>query len=156
MRHNRSFSLLRQTAYFEVLDDKLILTTDEKFSEVTKRLKRSLREKREYFKNHKVQKQPGFEVHHIVPLVWSERVEHFKLLDKWQNMLYIDAFSHAKITQNRSRNVIMQIQEQNITLRDYWDNEVELIYQKNVYYDTKKESVMLHYNDKLLQFSKEL
>ena len=147
------FSLLKQTAYFDTINDKLITTTDKKFNEVTKKLKRSSTEKRLYFDNHKVGKKEGFELHHVVPLAWSESIEHFKLLDKWQNMLYIDAFSHAKITQNKSLNVIIQIIGNNITLEDYFEHKVVLVYKENILYAINQQNTILEYNSKLLEVS---
>ncbi len=51
------------------------------FEAISNRLDRSLNEKYLYFKNHKIEKSIGFELHHVVPLSWAESVLHFKLLD---------------------------------------------------------------------------
>lgn len=144
------FTLLNQTVYFECRQEKLVLMTGkDSFDVEPKRLKRSLSQKHEYFGRHKVNKTIGFELHHVMPLAWSESWEHFKLLDKWKNMVYIDAFSHAKITQNRNMNVIMESDNDNIKLSDYSNNEVYLELKKNILYKTSLQVTMKEYNNKL-------
>ena len=101
-------NLLTQMAYFEwnKTDKKLHIRINEKslFENSTK-LKRSMQQKAEYFKQHNVCKEKGFELHHIVPLCFASSKEEFQVIDKWENMVYIDAFSHAKITQNNNANM---------------------------------------------------
>jgi len=144
------YYLLNQTVYFEVRGEQLVLKEGKySFTETATRLDRSLNEKYQYFVKHKVNKTPGFELHHVVPLAWSESIHHFKMLDKWENMVYIDAFSHAKITQNKNKNVILEIVENDITLSDYSDNEVYLKYQKNILYKPDNKGIMKKYNFEL-------
>ncbi len=97
-----------------------------------------------------VAKTPGFELHHVVPLAWSENIHHFKMLDKWENMVYVDAFSHAKITQNKNRNVVLGAVKDDITLVDYSDNEIYLKYQKNILYKPENKETIKKYNYELL------
>jgi hypothetical protein len=144
------FMLLNQTVYFEVQKDNLVLKTGrDSVFEHDNRLNRSLSEKFEYFRNHNVEKTKGFELHHVVPLAWSESVQHFKLLDKWNNMVYIDAFSHAKITQNNNKNVHMTFLGQDMKLNDYNDNEVYLADKTNILYAHKHTKSLLDYNERL-------
>ena len=133
------YSILHQTVYFEVQDKKLVLKQG-----------RSSNEKSRYFRNHKIKKALGFELHHVVPLGWSENEYQFKLLDKWENMVYIDGFSHAKITQNRNRNVVMTANEDDLMLSDYNENQIYLENRKNILYSTNKQNIMLDYNRQLL------
>lgn len=140
--HNEAqqiFFILNQTVYFEVQDKKLVLKQG-----------RSSNEKSQYFHNHNVKKTPGFELHHVVPLGWSENEYQFKLLDKWQNMVYIDGFNHAKITQNRSQNVVMKAVKDDLVLSDYNESKVYLKNQENILYSTDKQNMMLQYNKDLL------
>ncbi len=144
------YYLLNQTVYFEVRGEQLVLKEGKySFAETATRLTRSLNEKYQYFVKHKVDKTPGFELHHVVPLAWAESIHHFKMLDKWENMVYIDAFSHAKITQNKNKNVILEVVENDITLSDYSDNEIYLKYQKNILYKPDNKEVMKKYNFEL-------
>ena len=151
------FHLLDQTVYFEVIDNQnhkqLILKKGKKsFAENNTQLTRSKKEKDSYLNNHHVSKTKGFELHHIIPLSWSENQKHFKLLDKWNNMLYIDGFNHAKITQNKNRNVNLEVTNanDNISLTDFSQNTVCLKYKDNVLYDPSKKEVMKQYNQELL------
>jgi hypothetical protein len=141
--------------YFEQRGEQLVLRTGKDSFEgiqTQKRLDRSLNEKYQYFVNHKIKtKISGFELHHVVPLAWSESQNHFKLLDKWQNMVYIDAFSHAKITQNKNRNVVMDFDNDNMTLSDYSKNCVYLKKDENLAYDSSKSTKLKDYNLDLLK-----
>lgn len=150
------YHLFKQTPYFDVSDsyDKtLTLSTNKiktKAGEVVTIQNRSTTEKSNYLRQHKVAKTKGYELHHVVPLSWSESPEQYKLYDRWQNMVYIDAYSHAKITQNRNRNVVMTARGDDIILSDYNKNSVDLISQKHILYDTAKRDLMLKYNIELL------
>ncbi len=62
-----------------------------------KNLGRSLIEKKKYMQMHEIEKKPGFNLHHIVPLEQADTAEQWKLIDCWENMIYIDAYSHSKI-----------------------------------------------------------
>lgn len=151
------FCLLEQTAYFEKRiaerqPDKLVLRFGKgmPLGESPRGLKRSLSQKYQYFSNHDVQKTLGYELHHIVPLSWSENVQQFELLDNWQNMAYIDAKSHATITQNGNRNVVMTAEGSDLVLSDYDEHSVPLKYQENLLYSVSQQNTMLKYNRELL------
>lgn len=152
--HNEAqqiFYLLNQTIYFEVRGAQLVLKTGkDSFTEISTKLDRSLNEKYLYFVEHKVEKTSGFELHHIVPLSWSESIQHFKLLDKWENMVYIDGFTHAKITQNKNRNIVVGIVHDDILLSDFSKNVVHLRYKKNILYTPIKKEIIKQYNQDLL------
>lgn len=155
--HNKTaqvFYLLKQAVYFEIRGDKLVLSNKQApihASVRQKRLDRSLDEKYQYFRHHNVNKSAGFELHHVVPLSWSENIHQFKLFDKWENMVYIDAYSHAKITQNRNRNVNMVVDGDNLELCDFINNKVYLEKDKNIVYNPELKDTMLDYNRQLLQ-----
>lgn len=76
------FHLLDTTTYFEFdkREEKLRLRRDF----YKDRMKRSDLEKRKYFDSHHVTKKKGFELHHIIPLSWSEDEDDFKLYDDWK------------------------------------------------------------------------
>lgn len=161
----QTFSLLRQTAYFEQvphnnhshLDRLYYLGNDDsagkEFSERdVRRLNRSLQQKDEYFTKHSVSKCRGFELHHIVALAWAESQHEFKLLDDWRNMIYIDGFTHAQITQNRNRNVRMEaVSPENLKLIDYSGSAVNVRNPENALYDKRHLPTMLKYNSELLE-----
>jgi hypothetical protein len=149
------FHLFHQTPYFDVSGpDKEILTlstrkVQTKAGAILDLPKRSLAEKFRYFEQHKVDKTPGYELHHVLPLSWSESAEQYKLFDKWLNMVYIDAFSHAKITQNKNRNVVMTADGDGINLSDFHDNQVSLSKNKTLLYSVSHQQKMLDYNFEL-------
>jgi hypothetical protein len=145
------YYLLNQTVYFEDQNGELVLKEGKNsFIGTDTKLDRSLIQKSQYFENHKVEKVLGFELHHVVPLSWSENIHHFKILDRWENMIYIDAYNHAKITQNRNKNVLMDFIQDDMILKDYSKNEVFLKYKENISYEPTKKSVLKKYNFELL------
>lgn len=153
----QAFSLLDQTVYFEKRvakrqPDKLVLRFGKKMplGDSPRGLKRSLSHKHHYFRNHDVRRTVGYELHHVIPLAWSANAQQFELLDSWQNMVYIDARSHANITQNGSRNVVMSLDDYNIILSDYDDNHVILEPGENILYSVEHLSKMLQYNRELM------
>lgn len=145
------FSLLSETPYFDIVKNILYLKTQAEFPDLQRRTDRSLSEKVNYFTNHHVEKTPGYELHHVIPLSWSESVYHFKLLDQWENMLYIDGKTHSVISQARTNCVVLKGVQQDLALTDYSKNQVLLHYPENVLYDPHLQSVVLAYNQKLLQ-----
>jgi hypothetical protein len=153
----QTFLLLATTVYFEIRNRiKLILNQSNTSLEsiIGKEFKksRSLQEKNNYYFNHKVSdKISGFELHHVIALEYADSLGLYKLLDHWENMVYIDAFSHARITQNNNRNVVMSASGDDLVLKDYANSEVHLENKKNIAYDTQKQTQMLDYNSQLLK-----
>ncbi|MDR2345051.1 MAG: hypothetical protein LBE18_03205 [Planctomycetaceae bacterium] len=147
------FSLIKQTVYFEQRDNNIIPKEiiDSTGTTNIKRLSRSLAAKQQYFQQHKVKKTIGFELHHIVPLSWAENLYQFKLMDEWRNMLYIDAFNHAKITQNRNRNICLSNEDETLILSDFYGNSIRLTKLNNVLYSNVHLPAMLKYNEQILQ-----
>lgn len=151
------YHLFKQSPYFDVSGaDKDILTLSTrkvvtKAGETLDLPKRSIAEKFAYFKAHRgITKTSGYELHHVVPLSWSESPEQYKLFDTWKNMVYIDAYTHAKITQNRNRNVNMTVNGEGFILADFSGNEVKLIKDRTILYNIINQPIMLEKNRELL------
>jgi len=161
----QTISLLKQTIYFEQVNhlsfshfNRLYYlgnenSAGEEFAKRdVKRLNRSLQQKHDYFKQHSVSKCRGFELHHIVALAWAESQHDFKVLDDWRNMIYIDGFTHAQITQNRNLNVKMEvIPPDDLRLIDYTGSAVYVKNLDNVLYAKRHLPTMLDYNKDLLK-----
>lgn len=156
----QGFSLLKQTIYFEEWKDSknshlnriMWMQDGNQSSAYAVRLKRSLNQKHEYMKQHNVSKQKGFELHHVVALAWAESEYHFKLLDNWKNMVYIDGYSHAKITQNNNKNVLMKFDSERMILEDFSSNKVEFKPGENLLWSEIHKDDMKNYNLMLLDF----
>ena len=144
------FWLISQTVYFENMDGmlKFRLGKDSAYQD-QRRLSRSINEKHAYFESHVVKRTPGFELHHIVPLAWSESLEHFKILDSWKNMIYLDAYKHALITQNNNRNTKLGFANNDVILSDISKHDVRLKFNLNVKYRPTLKDQMLAYNHQL-------
>ena len=161
----QTFHLLKQTIYFEKVShikfshfDRLYYlgASDSAGTEFSARdatrLNRSLQQKHDYFKKHSVTKSRGFELHHIVALTWAESQHEFKTLDDWRNMIYIDGFTHARITQNRNLNVKLDVVSPvEVSLSDHAGDKVQVRYPDNALYAKKHLPTMADYNAKLLK-----
>ena len=66
-------------------------------------------------------------------------------------MVYIDGYSHAKISQNNNRNIILLINNDDLILKDYSKLEVYLKYKDNVLYNPSKKIILKEYNTELLK-----
>jgi len=152
-KSDQIYKLLNQAVYFDKIGEDLVWSSNQEFDTrvENKKLNRSLSEKHLYFKEHNVEKTRGFELHHVVPLSWSESMHHFKMLDKWLNLVYIDAFSHARITQNKNKNVSLEFNGYDVRLSDYSNDEVYLKNKDNILYDINKSTKIKEYNTELLQ-----
>ncbi|GAA9087700.1 hypothetical protein HpHA15_00860 [Helicobacter pylori] len=148
------FSLLEQSVFFETNKERFILKTlNEENKQNDKKLKRSIKEKALYFENHGVKKEKGFELHHIVPLCLARSIEEFDLLDKWENLIYIDAFNHAKISQTQNKHICLYFKDCDVILSKGLKEEQESLYFtyiKNVLYKLDLQNAMLEYNKDLL------
>jgi len=67
-------------------------------------------------------------------------------------MVYIDGFSHAKITQNNNKNVLMKFESQRMILEDYSNNKVEFKPGENLLWSEIHKEDMTKYNLMLLEF----
>ncbi|UWD34647.1 hypothetical protein NX779_02415 [Mycoplasma cottewii] len=153
--------LLNQTSFFEYdsKNKKLLIKINDidsffdehSITEFRKFIKRSPIEKENYFKKHNVEKKPGYHLHHIIPIFRAKDIHHFKLIDKWDNLLYIDAKHHDIITRDNTRKMELNILEnENVILKDY-STQITLIKNDNVFYSTKWKNKMLSINKKLLK-----
>ena len=146
-------SILTQMMYFEYnkQDQRLYIRTgkDGVFEDNAK-LKRSLKQKQEYFTQHNISKTKGFELHHIVPLCFAKSKAEFHTIDDWRNLAYIDAFSHAQITQNNNANMRLSFNNEPAIFSDFIGTKVRCDRQTHIKYDVRKQGIMLQYNGRLL------
>jgi predicted NAD-dependent protein-ADP-ribosyltransferase YbiA (DUF1768 family) len=115
-----------------------------------KRLKRSSVEKSKYFSEHQISKVLSFELHHIVPLLLAKSAVQFFLLDRWQNMLYIDGGKHAYISQSGNIHIKLDFDNNDIILSDTLGNSMKLNFGTNVIYGIANKQVMTETNVNLL------
>ena len=146
---DQMFAILSESVYFEKHKDYLVLTKKNGLFEDATKLVRSIQQKGEYFKNHGVGKQIGFELHHIIPLAYAVDVSSFKALDNWKNMLYIDGHKHSIITQQGSKHIFLSSRGNDLLLSDLVD-VIELLYQKNVIYGLRKQAEIIRHNKELI------
>ncbi len=146
------FMLLGQTAYYEVSGNRLrIRVGRDALYETPEKLTRSTEEKKKYFKQHGVEKTKGFELHHMVPLCWARTALEFSLLDVWENLIYLDGYKHAVITQNGNNHVWLDFSGEDLWFTDFSGNTLCCAYGENVLYSPAHRETMRAYNRELLQ-----
>lgn len=144
------FTILNDTAYYEFNKPNSRLEFKLNSKNPSMKPKRSIFQKENYFKFHSVNKVPGYQLHHIVPLFWAKTPNEFKVLDKWENMIYIDAKSHAIITNNSPDSVELAVNNGNIRLINKVNKYIELVKNQNALFDDKNLNNMIKVNLKLL------
>lgn len=145
------FMLLSQTIFFEQRVKTIYPRIDSNFIfDDQEKLNRSLAEKQKYHSIHNVLKREGFELHHVVPLCWAKTKHEFTILDTYQNMVYIDGYSHSKITQNRNRNVLLEFENKDAKFIDNKAHTVYCKYDENILYDFLNQKAMYEYNRNIL------
>lgn len=113
--------------------------------------KRSNTIKQEYFNNHGVEKDMIFELHHIVPFYFAKDIDALKIIDAWQNLIYIDANSHKRLTHKNGRNAIrLNFNGEDVILDDFVGFNLRLKFKENAKYKLALQSVMKEYNERLL------
>lgn len=146
------FMLLGQTAYYKVSGNRLrIRVGRDALYETPEKLVRSTEEKKKYFKQHGIEKTKGFELHHMVPLCWARTALEFSLLDVWENLIYLDGYKHAVITQNGNNHVRLDFSGEDLRFTDFSGNTLCCAYGENVLYSPVHRETMRAYNRELLQ-----
>lgn len=114
--------------------------------------KRSSIIKQEYFKQHEVQKDICFELHHIVPFYYAKDIDALKAIDNWQNLIYIDANSHKIFTLDKSakKAIRLDFRDKDAVLDNLIGDEVVLKYTDNIRYKIALQERILQYNKALL------
>lgn len=152
------FMILNMTAYYYynsssqriefMVDPNCVFTSKDDI----KRIKRSIHEKKDYFKYHNIDKIVGFELHHIVPLLWARNSTEFFLLDKWENMIYLDGGKHSTISQSGNKHVKLCFDENghDVSLKDSLDNVILLKDEIHTAYNPELKRMMLEKNKDLL------
>lgn len=151
------FDLLKFAANLQIdNNNSLIFGTKKKGSLIT--LERSLKEKENYFKEHKIDydmfKGKGYELHHIYPLALAENDTEFMAIDSWQNLIYIDGKKHAEITQNKNRHIELEFfNKHDAKFKKPDDSQNFIIAKKdeNIIYNESLQKIMLQKNKNLLQ-----
>lgn len=118
------------------------------------KLIRSHQEKDLYYKNHSVSKTVGYELHHIVPLFMTKKSGQFAVLDRWENMIYIDGKNHDIISQTGNKNIILSFNRDNVKLSDYSVvnklPDINAVYKTDILYNPIHQGIMQQTNADIL------
>ncbi len=154
---DQMFMVLSQSIYFDKnTNGDLILSQKKELFGSGRKLNRSYTEKQNYFKNHKVKKVIGFELHHIIALATSNSLPEFKAYDNWKNMLYIDGKKHSELSQSNNKHIYLYANNKDFLLSK--DPSIEsqktgilLIFNRNVLYNLDNQKCLIKYNQELIK-----
>ncbi len=158
-KNEQMWHLFNQVAFFVIesgTTSRLYSTT----SDITgltfdrSKLKRSNQTKTDYFKNHGILgKTIGFELDHIIPLLEANTVHEFKILDRWENLIYIDALTHARKSQRGSKHKIFNyspINYNDVALIDHNNDHIYIENNRQGIFNTNHVPIMHQYNSAYL------
>ena len=98
------FALLGNSSYFKVLNDTILLN-DGKYGLFTLPPSRSQVAKNKYFDYHKMDKNPNYELHHIIPFHVATSKQDALFIDNERNLIYLHKDKHAEFTSLRNINI---------------------------------------------------
>ena len=115
---------------------------------------RSLQTKQNYFKQHKFTKGENFkifELHHIYPIALAEDSYEFKLIDSWENLIYISPNKHAAFPKrNNPFTNILKLNEKEISFGNkFLENQINVENNKDCKYNPNLIDKILKYNKML-------
>ena len=137
---------------FEYDEQNEIITTKGKINGTSVKFKRSSLIKAEYFKEHEIDKDIQFELHHIVPFYFARSIDELKAIDDWQNLIYIDANSHKILSLDKKlkQAIRLNFKADDAILDNLTGNEIPLKYGINIKYRATLQERLLNYNKSLL------
>lgn len=114
------YGLLANSTYFKVDGAKLILNTGN-YGLFDAQTKRGEKAKAEYFKNHRVKRRAGYELHHIVPFSKAQNKSDAVFIDDFKNLIYLSDAIHQRFTAAGGKNVVMRFMpnDPNIVFTDF-------------------------------------
>lgn len=143
------FNNLALISYFKYDKTKELLFLRSKIDEKSIKFKRNYFIKDEYFKNHNVEKNIQFELHHIIPFYYAKNFDELKIIDDWRNLIYIDANSHKLFTKNINF-IRLNFDKDDAILDNFLGDKIMLENLKNIKYKISLQKQMIEYNKGLL------
>jgi len=146
-----------QTSFFERDSEYNIYlkfgTAESMFDDI-KECCRSLVQKYQYFKKHKIIKTKGYRLHHIIKLSEARNIAEYKMLDVWENMIYIYGGIHDEIhDSDKDKPYILKIHDNNeIDFVSIFDEDTKITcFPKYSLFNYKLKDTMLSINKELLK-----
>lgn len=149
--------LFSQTSFFE-RDDKyniyLKFGNAESMFDDIRDCCRSLIQKHYYFEKHKISKSRGYRLHHVIKLSQAKNIAEYKMLDVWENMIYIYGGIHDEIhDSDKDKLYILKIHDNNeIDFVSIFNKDIKITCEpKYSHFNLKLKDTMLSTNKKLLK-----
>lgn len=145
------FSLLGHSTYFKVENNKIILNTGN-YGLFDPNAKRGEKSKKDYFTNHCVKRNKGYELHHIVPFSMAKSKNDALYIDDFKNLIYLKSQKHAEFTKSCNKNVILKYSDnKNIIFLDFDDSFIMVDLLTDALFSPKLLPIVKEYNNKLLK-----
>ena len=142
--------LLNNTHYFNISKNEFRLKSGEYsvFPEVLIK-QRSSKVKEQYFEKHNLEKKENFELHHIVPISSAKNKEEIKLIDNFQNLIYLSKEKHKTI---KRECVLLKITDLFVEFKNINDKtSIKAQNGKAAYYNLNMIKKMSEYNLKIVK-----
>ena len=101
------YGLFANSTYFKVENDTLVLNTGS-CGIFNAQTNRGTKAKSDYFKNHHIQKQNGYELHHIIPFSAAQSKHDAVAVDDYRNLIYLESKKHGEFTKANNRHVLLK------------------------------------------------
>lgn len=114
---------------------------------------RSLEQTKLYFQKHNVDKQDGYRLHHVIRLKEAKNPIEWKLIDVWENMIYIYGGIHDEIhDHNKDKLYALKIYDNNeVDFISIFSDKIKVICAaKYSRFNSKLKDIMLNKNKELL------
>lgn len=146
------YGLLANSTYFKVENSKLILNTGN-YGIFDSNANRGTKAKIEYFKNHKIQKTAGYDLHHIVPFSRALNKNDAIFIDDFKNLIYLKEKKHDEFTISGSKHVILKHTQNNPNLIfvDFDDNFILVDISNDALISTELLPAIKEYNKHLIK-----
>lgn len=146
------YVLLANSTYFKVEGNSLILNTGN-YGLFDAHANRGAKAKSEYFKNHKISKTNGYDLHHIVPFSKAQNKSDAVFVDDFKNLIYLKDKKHDEFTITGSKHVILKYTQNspNILFMDFEDSFILVDITKDALFSESLLPTVKEYNQMLLR-----
>lgn len=146
------FGLFSNSAYFKVIGNRLALN-DGELGVFNTNVRRTIQGKNDYYKNHRIQSDPNFEFHHIVPFSKAKNQMELSLVDNFKNLLYILNTKHAEFKNFNNDLVKLKYTKDSpfLLLEDFNDNYLTIYLDNEAKVNKTLIPSILDYNKSLLK-----
>ncbi|ATQ35456.1 restriction endonuclease subunit R [Mesoplasma entomophilum] len=107
---------------------------------------RSMSTKENYFNEHNIKKQIGFELDHVIPFSLISNYNEYIEIDNWRNLVYIDANTHRIKTSLQNKYMFLSKKNEKLNMYAADGDNLELINGNNLLINDELIEGTIQYN----------